>query len=158
MHPARVFLKCFYISAGGRVMASCGKANLLLTSKFKQYRGLCYEYQVSEHKEIFPNLLCSIFTGILWCTLTLILAYNLPILLKRALQGFKIGRYWTYNYGRQRPGQRVLAMYSFSGRIGCRCSSTNIDTFAVECVSVFYNPNMLISSWGVALKINQSGP
>ena len=36
------------ISAGGRVMASCGKANLLLTSKFKQYRGLCSEYEVSE--------------------------------------------------------------------------------------------------------------
>lgn len=27
-------------------MASCGKANLLLTSKFKQYRGLCADYEV----------------------------------------------------------------------------------------------------------------
>ena len=27
-------------------MAACGKANLLLTSKFKQYRELCYDYEV----------------------------------------------------------------------------------------------------------------
>lgn len=36
--------------AGGRVMASCGKANLLLTSKFKQYRGLCSEYEKTSRK------------------------------------------------------------------------------------------------------------
>ena len=29
-------------------MASCGKANLLLTSKFKQYRGLCAEFEVCQ--------------------------------------------------------------------------------------------------------------
>lgn len=29
----------------GRIMATCGKANLLLTSKFKQYRTLCTEYE-----------------------------------------------------------------------------------------------------------------
>lgn len=36
--------------AGGRVMASCGKANLLLTSKFKQYRGLCAEFESTSRK------------------------------------------------------------------------------------------------------------
>lgn len=29
----------------GRIMATCGKANLLLTSKFKQYRTLCTEFE-----------------------------------------------------------------------------------------------------------------
>ncbi|XP_063674696.1 disks large-associated protein 4-like [Bolinopsis microptera] len=31
-------------------MASCGKANLLLTSKFKQYRGLCAEFESTSRK------------------------------------------------------------------------------------------------------------
>jgi len=34
----------------GRIMATCGKANLLLTSKFKQYRTLCTEYEEKSAK------------------------------------------------------------------------------------------------------------
>ena len=44
----KLLLNIPIISAGGRVMASCGKANLLLTSKFKQYRGLCAEFEVCQ--------------------------------------------------------------------------------------------------------------